>query len=528
MRREKISIKWKVFLYFLAFTSLLLLILWLLQTVYLDVFYKNIKRRELQYAMDHLIEAVDMEDLEETVSNIAAGYDIEVTIVGEQREVIAATGVTFTDREGKLNQGLFSEWYRLAEEQNGEFRVDYQSEAPQDWDKREFYHWKELMEKQPEQREDINLLKEREWGREIASFEREGFHNQMGIFSGHIQEAVTWFKIIENRQGEERVLILSAVITPVDATVHTLRIQFAYISAILVLLSLAMAWILSRNISRSIIRVNHAAKELAKANYDVTFEAKDYREIAELSDTLNYATEELAKTETFQRELLANISHDLRTPLTMIIAYAEIMRDLPGENTPENVQVVIDESKRLTALVNDMLDVSKLQAGVLTLDQKEYDLTKSIRSVLERFSKLTEQDGYTIQFEYQEHVLVEADEYKINQVIYNLINNAINYTGTDRMVWVRQIQVGKIVRIEVIDSGIGIAKTELPYVWERYYKVDKTHKRAVMGTGLGLSIVKNILKLHEANYGVNSEVGQGSVFWFELRVQKVMEKSEEM
>ena len=232
---------------------------------------------------------------------------------------------------------------------------------------------------------------------------------------------------------------------------------------------------------------------------------------------------ELAKTEKFQRELLANISHDLRTPLTMIIAYAEIMRDLPGENTPENVQVVIDESKRLTALVNDMLDVSKLQAGVLTLDRKEYDLTESIRSVLDRFAKLTEQDGYTIQFEYQEHVLVEADEYKINQVVYNLINNAINYTGENRTVWVRQIQLGGIVRIEVIDSGIGIEKAELPYVWERYYKVDKTHKRAVMGTGLGLSIVKNILKLHDANYGVNSEVGQGSVFWFELRVQKVVD-----
>ena len=180
----------------------------------------------------------------------------------------------------------------------------------------------------------------------------------------------------------------------------------------------------------------------------------------------------------------------------------------------------------MTALVNDMLDVSKLQAGVLALDQKEYDLTESIRSVLNRFAKLTEQDGYTIQFEYWEHVLVEADEYKINQVVYNLINNAINYTGLDKIVWVRQIQVGGIVRIEVIDSGIGIAKTELPYVWERYYKVDKTHKRAVMGTGLGLSIVKNILKLHEANYGVNSEIGKGSTFWFELQIKKVMEKLE--
>lgn len=521
MKREKISIKWKVFLYFLAFTSLLLLILWLLQTVYLDVFYKNIKRRELQYAMDHLIEAVDMENLGETISNIATSYDINVTVIGEEREVLFATEAIFTDHQGKLNQGLFYEWYQLAKEHNGEYRVDYQSEEPQIWNKREFQQWDNLMEELPERKEFPNLP-------EGKGLEREGFREQMGIFSKHIQEAVTWFKIIDNQQGEERVLILSAVITPVDATVHTLQIQFAYISAILVLLSLAMAWILSRNISRSIIRVNHAAKELAKANYDVTFEAKDYREIAELSDTLNYATEELAKTETFQRELLANISHDLRTPLTMIIAYAEIMRDLPGENTPENIQIVIDESKRLTALVNDMLDVSKLQAGVLILDQKEYDLTESIRSVLNRFSKLTEQDGYTIQFEYTEHVLVEADEYKIDQVIYNLINNAINYTGSDRMVWVRQIQVGGIVRIEVIDSGMGIAKTELPYVWERYYKVDKTHKRAVMGTGLGLSIVKNILKLHEANYGVNSEVGQGSVFWFELRVQKVMEKLEKI
>lgn len=518
MKREKISIKWKVFLYFLAFTILLLLILWLLQTVYLDVFYKNIKRKELQHAMDALIKSVDMENLEEAAETIAENYDINLAIIGENRKVLFSKEAVFTDHQGNLNYGLFYEWYQLAKEHNGEYRIDYQSRLEEE--EKEEWKYQEKIKKQPV------LPEEEEWERRLENpelFREEEFRKQIGMFAKHVQETVIWFKIITNSEGEERVLILSAMITPVDATVHTLQIQFAYISGILVLLSLAMAWILSRNISRSIIRVNHAAKELAKANYDVAFEAKDYREIAELSDTLNYATEELAKTEKFQRELLANISHDLRTPLTMIIAYAEIMRDLPGENTPENVQVVIDESKRLTALVNDMLDVSKLQAGVLTLDRKEYDLTESIRSVLDRFAKLTEQDGYTIQFEYQEHVLVEADEYKINQVVYNLINNAINYTGENRTVWVRQIQLGGIVRIEVIDSGIGIEKAELPYVWERYYKVDKTHKRAVMGTGLGLSIVKNILKLHDANYGVNSEVGQGSVFWFELRVQKVVD-----
>ena len=149
-----------------------------------------------------------------------------------------------------------------------------------------------------------------------------------------------------------------------------------------------------------------------------------------------------------------------------------------------------------------------------------YNLTQSIQSVFERYNKLKEQDGYTIEFEFDREAQVEADEYKIFQVIYNLINNAINYTEKNKTVWVRQKVIGEKVRIEVTDSGEGIAPEALPYVWERYYKVDKTHKRAVMGTGLGLSIVKNILELHNADYGVESEVGQGSTFWFELEIQK--------
>ena len=221
------------------------------------------------------------------------------------------------------------------------------------------------------------------------------------------------------------------------------------------------------------------------------------------------------------RELIANVSHDLRTPLTMIIAYAEVMRDLPGENSPENVQVVIDEAERLTNLVNDLLDISKLQAGVMQKNAAVYNLTESIEAVLERYNKLKEKDGYSILFEYDRKVCVEADEYKIFQVIYNLINNAINYTGEDKTIWVRQLIKGDSVRIEVTDSGEGIAKDALPYVWDRYYKVDKTHKRAVMGTGLGLSIVKNVLELHDAKYGVESELGKGSTFWFELKIAQV-------
>ncbi len=328
-------------------------------------------------------------------------------------------------------------------------------------------------------------------------------------------ESVIYVNIV-NDGTQNLVLFVNSQLTPIDATVHTLRVELVCITAIMIFLSLFVALLISRKISKSMIRINATAKEMAKGKFDVTFDEKDYREIAELSDTLTQTAKELDKNENLKRELIANVSHDLRTPLTMIIAYAEVMRDIPGENTPENVQVVIDESKRLTNLVNDMLDISKLQAGALEKNASVYNLTESIKSVFERYNKLKEQDGYTINFEYDREVEVEADEFKIFQVIYNLVNNAINYAGEDKTVIVKQIVKGKRVRIEVIDHGEGIAEESLPYVWDRYYKVDKTHKRAVMGTGLGLSIVKNILELHHASYGVNSEVGKGSTFWFEL------------
>ena len=257
---------------------------------------------------------------------------------------------------------------------------------------------------------------------------------------------------------------------------------------------------------------------MAKGNFDVKFEGNDYREIYELSETLNNTAKELGRADEMKHDLIANVSHDLRTPLTMITAYSEIMRDIPGENTPENVQVVIDEANRLTTLVNDLLNLSKIQAGVASLETKDYDLTESINGVVERNAKLLEPYGYKVAFEYDRHVYVNADEFKIYQVIYNLLGNAVNYTGEDKRVTISQKVIDDKVRIEVIDTGEGIEPDKLSYVWDRYYKVDKTHKRAVIGTGLGLSIVKNILELHNAKYGVNSQVGKGSTFWFEMKM----------
>ena len=497
--REKISIKWKVFLYLLSFTVILLAILWVFQICYLDTFYKLIKYREAKNALEKVID-IEKElpsDAETQIDSIAAEGNLSILVADSEGNVIHSAEYIMNSQMSSIPKKEFEQYYQQAKEQGGKAKIEFEGSRNITFP----------LEGQPPVNNE---------SQQVPPQPKNDFLQNHG--QKMVQSAI-YVEIVEDGTNAF-VVMVNSQLTPVDATVDTLRIQFIWISVILLLLSLVIALLLSRKISRSIIKVNDSARELAKGDYSVEFSGKDYREIAQLSETLNYAARELEKTEGFRKELLANVSHDLRTPLTMIIAYAEVMRDLPGENTPENVQVIIDESRRLTMLVNDMLDISKLQAGVMEKEASVYNLTESIQSVFERYNKLKEQDGYTIEFQYEEEVMVEADEFKIFQVIYNLVNNAINYTGADKKVLVRQLVRENMVRIEVNDTGDGITREDLPYVWDRYYKVDKTHKRAVMGTGLGLSIVKNILELHEAAYGVESRIGEGSTFWFELPIYR--------
>ena len=341
----------------------------------------------------------------------------------------------------------------------------------------------------------------------------------LGQFSGRTEfmmETMIFVRVVSLSNGMPVMVVLHSTITPINSTVETLRVQFVCIAAIMVALSLLLALMISRKISRPIVQINDSAKVLATGDYTVQFTGKGYLEISELNNTLNFAASELSKVESLRRELIANISHDLRTPLTMITGYAEVMRDLPGENTPENVQIIIDESKRLSTLVNDILDLSQLQAGVQKMKVSVFNLTQDIRDTIARYSKLMEQRGYHITFICGENVYVRADRVKISQVLYNLINNAINYTGEDKRVTVCQTITGNQVKIEIIDTGAGIPAEKLPYVWDRYYKVDKVHKRTAVGTGLGLSIVREVLDMHGAEYSVISTVGQGSIFSFSL------------
>jgi signal transduction histidine kinase len=320
--------------------------------------------------------------------------------------------------------------------------------------------------------------------------------------------------------GSKISLTLYAMITPVESTVSTLQMQLYIITGIVVILAIMLAIIISKHISKPIAQINQSAKSLATGNYETEFHGKGYLEIKELSDTLNTAASELSKVDRLRRELIANISHDLRTPLAFIYSYAEMMHDFPDEVTPDQSQIIMDEAKRLTSLVNDMLDISLIEAGATKLNKTAYNLTESLRDTVDRMNELVKNHGYKLDFEYNGDISVFADEVKITQAFYNLLLNAISHSGADKAVIVRQSTIDDFVKIEVIDHGEGIKQSDLPCIWERYYKVDKEHRRSIMGTGLGLSIVKKVIEMHGGRYGVETEEGKGSIFWFQIMINK--------
>lgn len=311
------------------------------------------------------------------------------------------------------------------------------------------------------------------------------------------------------------LILINCTVAPVGATVDTMNSLLVFVSAVLVTLSLLLTFILSGVITRPIIALTKGAKALAKGDYSESFRAGGYLEAKELADTLNYAKDELQKTDRLQKELIANISHDIRTPLTMISGYSQIMKDIPGENTPENLQIIINETERLNSLVTDVLDLSKLQSGTREMERSPLDLSEITKEAMERYSMMT--GVCNIAFEGYEELPILGDRSGVLQIIHNLVNNAINHTPADGMVSIRAERIGAYARLSVADTGEGIPAEALKDIWERYYKADST-VRAQSGSGLGLSIVKEIMLRHGGYYGVSSTVGKGSLFWVDFPI----------
>lgn len=324
---------------------------------------------------------------------------------------------------------------------------------------------------------------------------------------------------IGSKDDPSGYIFLNTSLEPLDSTVSILRVQMLQVSLAMLILGFGISIFLSRLISTPIIRITRSAEKLAQGDYNVKFNGRGYTETEQLAETLNYASNEITKIDTMRRDLMANISHDLRTPLTMVKAYAEMIRDLSGddpEKRAEHLGIIIEESDRLAALVNDIMDLTKLENGSAEINKVKFCVGSRLRDIMTRYTLLSERDGYKFYISAEEEVWAEADLIKIDQVIYNLINNAVNYSGENKEIYIMQLVSPKTVRIEITDRGAGISEELMPLIFDRYYRAEK-HKREVIGTGLGLSIVKQILILHGFEFGVRSEEGIGSTFWFEMK-----------
>ncbi len=459
-------------MYFIFFTVFILVLIWLFQYYFLDSYYESAKIRDVQNAASIIVRKYDSENIQDISRQLAFDNSLCIVVLDDlgNAELL------------ENNIGSFSYLYNDLHNNFGIFMFSLKNELNNSGEQY------------------ITKI-----------HQNEHFNSREILVCTDIQSASS---------DEPLYLFVESSVAPIDSTVNIIREQLIYITIILFELAFIVTMYISKRLSRPIVEITNTAKKFGAGDYSVEFKASGYREIEELSRVLDNAKNEIQKVSELRKDLIANISHDLRTPLTMVKAYAEMIRDLSGDNPQkrnEHIQIIIDEADRLSNLVNNILELSKLESGNMELELSDFSVHDKIRDVLTRYTLLIENEGYDIQFIEDEDRIIRADIEKLDQVMYNFINNAVNYCGDDKRIRIKQVNKPDCVRIEIIDNGKGISKELLPLIFDRYYR-DAKYKRDVIGTGLGLSICKEILKKHGFAFGVQSEEGKGSTFWFEAKL----------
>ena len=478
------SLREKLFLYFLLFSLVILVLLSACQVLFMDRFYLFITEKRLREASELLASAPE-DKIEEAADKISDKNSacLSVYVIAENRATVLA------EKDTDIGCAIHSISARQLNE---------------------------LYQRVSERPDDTYVTRYLLYDAGVYRFAWDSVKGERDD-AALIGERLVVSRMATTTDGRTIFMLFDCPYAPSAATVHVLRVQLAVLSLSMVAVSALLAFLISRRVSRPLSYLNTAARRLPAGNYPQDYRENAYREVAELSETLAKSAEEIGKVDRLQKELIANISHDLRTPLTMISGYAELIRDIPGENKPENMQIIINEVHRLSSMVEDLVSITRVQGGAEHRELSRFSLSELAEELVTGYRELTALSGYTFPAEITPGLFVAADRKQISAVIRNLVNNAVNYSGEDKTVILRLFtpSAGRI-RLEVEDHGIGIEEEELPHIFERYYRSESNHVRSIVGSGLGLSIVRSVLDAHHAAYGVNSRPGEGSVFWFEL------------
>lgn len=458
--KKKTSIQAKTLFFLLTYNIVIILLLWLCQIKILDIYYERLQVNNMNDIVKTL-QSADSSNLTSTLQDIAYENDVCILLSDDTKVVglynINMNGCMLKSSNSYINDLMYS------------------------------------------------------FVESDSSFKSYKFINN----DKHISALLYGIKL------DNKTMFIYSNLEDISDFTLLIKRQLMYVCAIGLLIAIIISIFLSNKITEPILKITKKAKMLGSGDVDVSFDESGIKEIDELSSTLTQVQGEMVKTDELRRDLMANVSHDLKTPLTMIKAYAEMIRDISykdHDKMNEHLGIIVDETDRLTVLVNDILDLSKMQSNADVLCVESFDLAEDIRTIVNRYQIIKETEKYIINVEMPDVIMINADKKKLNQVIYNLINNAINYTGVDKTVTVRVTKHKKYFLVEIIDTGKGIKESEIPYIWNKYYKNDKNHQRNVVSTGLGLSIVKEILELHGYEYGVKSVLKKGTTFYFKIKI----------
>lgn len=371
-------------------------------------------------------------------------------------------------------------------------------------------------------------------------------HESMGSLSGSVDstsdtpmviqlrkevfEQGSLYKIVESGSNRQMVvgglsadgnysIIVSASVAQIETAAGVLGKMLPPIGLAILLLDILFAVLFSRWFTAPVRKLSEGAREMADGNYDVQVDVHRRDELGLLALEFNRMASEVKRSAQLERDILANVSHDLRTPLTLIKGYAETVRDITGddaEHRTEQCNIIVDETDRLSGLVNSVMELSKVSSGAEKPNLVTFDMSQLCFEVAGRYDAVCDQNGWTLQLEADHECIVQADPGMMERVLHNLLGNATHHMGPDGVFILRCIPAGNgVCRVEVQDHGPGILPEDLPHVFDRYYRSRKDQGKA--GSGLGLSITKAILQQHGFAFGVRSTPGHGATFWFEMR-----------